>query len=162
MTGETVFVQCAQTVAGSRENALDYDDCTSGPTIFTYVEDNPVSNIDPFGLIKGNGIPLGCANAANAAAYAAAGMSPCPPDPAQEKAERDAYHKICDEPPPPNLSPCDLILWKIGRANRCISSRQDYVTKWNDTYAGHKNQIEQRRKEVANLEKEFKEKCCGK
>ncbi len=53
--GETVFVQCAQTVTGYREKALRYDEVVSGPTIYTYVLGNPVSLIDPLGLDPANG-----------------------------------------------------------------------------------------------------------
>src|SRR5208282_3710588 len=48
--GETVFVQSAQTVTASRQNAFDYDECMSGSIIYTYVENNPLSFIDPSGL----------------------------------------------------------------------------------------------------------------
>src|SRR5208282_4947926 len=47
--GETVFVQSAQTVTASRQNAFDYDECMSGSIIYTYVGGNPLSRIDPSG-----------------------------------------------------------------------------------------------------------------
>jgi len=82
-------------------------------------------------------------------------------DTPEKKAERNAYHEICDQPTPDNLSKCDKTLWKIGRAKRCIEKRKAYMSKWSDTYAGHYDQIAKRQAELAKLEKEFAEKCCG-
>ena len=135
-TGEAVFVHTAQTVAGSRGNALGYDDCTSGPTIFTYVEGNPLIDVDPLGLIKkGPGITTGCANPANAAALAEAGMSPCPSDPAlqqeiEKEANRREYKRICNAPPPPGLDQCELAKWNLGKAQACQNAREENTKKW--------------------------------
>ena len=46
----SVFVYCPESRIASRENAFDYDECVSGSIIYTYVEGNPLSLIDPLGL----------------------------------------------------------------------------------------------------------------
>ena len=38
----------------------------------------------------------------------------------QQLRERKTYHKRCDEPPPPNLTGCDLLRWKLQRVKDCI------------------------------------------
>ena len=50
--GEPVFVHCAQTVTASGQNALFYDGGASGQIIYTYVGGNPLSRIDPLGLLN--------------------------------------------------------------------------------------------------------------
>ena len=47
---EPVFYIRPQALEASSKNGLTYDDRSSGPIIYTYVEGNPVSNIDPLGL----------------------------------------------------------------------------------------------------------------
>jgi RHS repeat-associated protein len=81
-------------------------------------------------------------------------------DSPERKLERQAYHRRCDESPPGGLSQCDLIRWKIQRAKDCIRMRQDYITRWRDTYPGHRDQIEKRQRELSNLEGQLKG-CCG-
>jgi RHS repeat-associated protein len=82
-------------------------------------------------------------------------------DSPEKRAERRAYHRDCDEPPPPNLSPCERLKWEIERAKRCIQKRKDYMNKWSDTYAGHFDQIANRQANLARLEMEFLRRCCG-
>jgi len=77
----------------------------------------------------------------------------------QQLAERKAYHRRCDEPPPPNLTGCDLLRWLLQRAKDCVGLRQGYVDKWNDTYKGHRDQIEQRQREIERLEERIKKEC---
>jgi len=101
--------------------------------------------------------------AAAAAAAAAAATIPSATsqhDTPEKKRERQAYHSRCDEPPPGGLSQCDLIRWKIQRAKDCIRMRQDYIRKWNDTYQGHVDQMNQRQQELSRLEESLKG-CCG-
>jgi hypothetical protein len=33
---------------------------------------------------------------------------------------------------------------------------------WNDTYKGHRGQVDQRRKEAEKLQKQIDKECCGK
>lgn len=73
--------------------------------------------------------------------------------------ERAAYHRRCDEKEPPGLSGFDLLRWKIRKTQDCIQMRKDYVTKWNDTYPGHADQIAQRERELASLQRQLA--CCG-
>ncbi|MBU1425895.1 MAG: fibronectin type III domain-containing protein, partial [Gammaproteobacteria bacterium] len=139
---------------------------------YTYVENNPLSKIDPtgeFAFILPALPAIGswiAANAANIGIGVGLGVLMSTPgdtaDSPEKKADRNAYHKVCDEPPPPNLNECDDIRWKIGRANRCIGMRKAYMSKWNDEYEGHYNQIANRESELARLERLLKEKCCGK
>jgi len=49
--GESVFFISPQTRTALRENALHYDEGVSGSIIYTYVEGNPISRIDPLGLM---------------------------------------------------------------------------------------------------------------
>jgi RHS repeat-associated protein len=87
--------------------------------------------------------------------------APAPlPDPDQQQKERKAYHQVCDERAPPDLKGCDLIRWKIQREKNCITLRQAYIDKWNDTYAGHQDQINQRKNGLDDLER-LLGKCCG-
>lgn len=45
------FFDSAQTVAASRQNAFDYDECVSGSIIYAYVANNPTNLVDPMGLL---------------------------------------------------------------------------------------------------------------
>jgi hypothetical protein len=49
-TGESVFFISPQTRIASSEIDFDYDELVSGSIIYTYVQDNPISLIDPLGL----------------------------------------------------------------------------------------------------------------
>jgi RHS repeat-associated protein len=63
----------------------------------------------------------------------------------QMRAERKNYHRICDEPPPPDLHGTDLLRWKLDKARRCQKARQDFSDKWFDGKAdpGHQAQMDQ-------------------
>jgi len=144
-----------------------------GANTYGYVGGAPLTHIDPYGnffffaavpLIAGGAVSLGEVGAAVAggAAVFALMVTPGDSEAAQQKADRDAYHKVCDEPPPPGLSFCDEVRWKIHREKTCISMRKQYMSKWNDTYEGHSNQISLREAGLRRLERLLEEKCCGK
>lgn len=155
---------------------------------YAYAGGNPLSNVDPTGQFVWPWPILGGAAAVGGAVGYGLGtlfynyhdvqiqdalekVFPYPVDPqAQQqsaaidpgKPDRDAYHAVCDAPPPPGLSLCDEIRWKIQRAKQCINLRQAYISKWNDTYPGHPRQIAQRRMELQKLEEQLRTKCCDK
>ncbi len=88
----------------------------------------------------------------------------------QQLTERKAYHKICDQPTPPNLKNprtlaewCAYWRWVVQREKECVRARQGYIDKWNDTYEGHVNQINQRNRTIQTLEEKIKNQCdpCG-
>jgi RHS repeat-associated protein len=58
-----------------------------------------------------------------------------PSDPAlQEAIEREAnrreYKARCNEPPPPNLDPCERARWELQRAKDCKALRQANTDRW--------------------------------
>jgi RHS repeat-associated protein len=57
---------------------------------------------DPQGSSGGGGTPLS------------------PEQEAEKNREHDAYHRRCDQPPPPGLCGCDLLRWQLQRAIDCI------------------------------------------
>jgi RHS repeat-associated protein len=105
-----------------------------GVNTYSYVRASPLMYIDPYGLQS----TLACANPVNAPACAAAGMiSPIvvPNDkdlqPAIEKeANRREYKRICDEPQPPNLDPCELAKWRLNKAQSCKAARDENTKRW--------------------------------
>ena len=48
---EPVFFIPRQALVASSKNALAYDGWSSGPIIYTYVGGNPISRVDPMGLL---------------------------------------------------------------------------------------------------------------
>lgn len=77
----------------------------------------------------------------------------------QQGRERDRYHNRCDEPAPPGLTGCALLRWKLQRAMDCASMRQTYMSKWNDTFSGHTDQILQRMGEIQRLQEQIRREC---
>jgi RHS repeat-associated protein len=71
--------------------------------------------------------------------------------------ERKYYHQVCDQPPPPNLDPCQLALWKLGRARECLRLRKKFRDDYGD--ADHDVQIPEREEEVRRAEEEVKYRC---
>lgn len=56
-------------------------------------------------------------------------------DPALQKeiektANQREAHRICDEPPPPNLNPCELVRWNLTKMLRCKAARGNLSDKW--------------------------------
>lgn len=49
---------------------------------------------------------------------------------AQREAEHKAYKDICNQPPPPGLSPCAEAAWKLNRNRMCRNMRQAWDDKW--------------------------------
>ena len=63
-----------------------------------------------------------------------------------------AYHRICDQPPPPNLDKCEFMRWKIKQLAQCVAARQS----WGNLYGlsdGQRKQIRQKTKEKETWER---------
>ncbi len=133
--------------------------------LFSYVGNNPIRSVDPLGLCAWD---LCIAEAwlidlaATATVMYFAGQAY---DEVQQKAERDAYHKRCDEPTPPGLDPCEQARWELEKAKDCKQMRENFAQKWcGNTYdKGHNKIMQQLQSTIDKLEKFLKSKqCCGK
>jgi hypothetical protein len=84
-----------------------------------------------------------------------------PGDKAQKKSERADYHRICDAPPPPGLSKCDLLKWKLNQRKQCKTARQQFADKWygGTMDSGHSDYMDNLDRSMAKLEEELG-KCC--
>lgn len=48
----------------------------------------------------------------------------------EQTANQREVHRICDEPPPPNLKPCELARWNLTKQLRCKAARNNLSNKW--------------------------------
>jgi hypothetical protein len=75
-------------------------------------------------------------------------------DEAQKDIDHKNYHRTCDRPPPPGLTPCQEARWQYRQAKACMRKRQDWEDRWGNakTKAPHQramNQVKQRMKNAA-------------
>lgn len=82
---------------------------------------------------------------------------------AERDAERKRYHQICDEPPPPDLDPCEKAKWNLNKAKIFKQAREDFSKKWynGDYDSGHQQQMNQIDRRIQNLKDFIAAKCCG-
>lgn len=48
----------------------------------------------------------------------------------EKGANQSEAHRICDEPPPPGLNPCELARWNLTKQLRCKAARNALSNKW--------------------------------
>jgi hypothetical protein len=65
----------------------------------------------------------------------------------EQGANQAEVHRICDEPPPPNLSPCDRAKWELNKARACKAARQAMTNRWfkgvfDAPHAAHMQQLD--------------------
>jgi RHS repeat-associated protein len=146
-----------------------------GQNLFAYVLNNPIQYSDP----NGTQLETVLGAAAKAAAIDAAGGGPADPigDLAaaavfaqgvaaaveeQKNKEQKRYHDRCDEPVPKCMTdPCQIAKWKLQRAIDCYGLRAGWEARWG-ILPGHTNQLEQKAREIDNLQKEIEKVCKGK
>ncbi len=149
-----------------------------GISTYAYVHSNPESRVDPDGQLDTSG-PLGQA-LTRAGVVDAAGGGPedligdalalgagaySLADAIAREANQREVHNVCDEPPPPNLSDCDLAKWKLTKALQCRQVRQTMADKWfGGTFdSGHAQRMAELDNEIARLRRAVDRMCkpCG-
>ena len=145
-----------------------------GPSTYAYASSNPYNRYDPSGTLDMSG-PLGQA-LRRAAIVDAAGGGPEDPigdvaaigafaatlaDEIARGANQAEVHRICDEPPPPNLNECELAKWKLQKALQCRAVRQRMADKWfGGTYDdGHAERMDQLDAEIKRQREAVDRKC---
>jgi RHS repeat-associated protein len=53
-------------------------------------------------------------------------------DEVQKDVDHANYHRTCDRPPPPGLTPCERAKWEYRQAKSCYEKRQDWEDRWGD------------------------------
>ena len=77
------------------------------------------------------------------------------------EANRREYKRICDEPPPPGLDPCELARWKLRKAKNCKAAREEHTRRWwGGRDARHSRQLfDDLDRAIRNAENEVMRKC---
>ena len=140
-----------------------------------YVSGNPLSGTDPLGLFDASPIKGTLPKLLPAAGAAAAADGPLPvgdvvalgilgvglADEIAREANQREVHRVCDEPPPINLDPCELAKWKLTKALQCKQVRQKMTEKWfGGTYdSGHAARMTQLEQEIESLRRRVDRLC---
>jgi RHS repeat-associated protein len=149
-----------------------------GLNTFGYVAAQPLKFVDPTGEIiflpaipalclagggtaaastaAGTGIGIGIGAGVGALGLATLMSGDTPVD--QRQSDYTAYKKRCEEKPPSNLSPCDLLIWQYDQARDCARLRKE----WDDKYwpGRHAQAIADWVRRHEMLLKKFNQQCC--
>ena len=146
---------------------------------YTYVDGNPLSLVDPSGLVPNpaeaacvagpNPVCLGGvafdaftwviapAAVAGGAALATAAKPPRVNDP-QAFQEWEAYKDAYKQPPPPNLDECEMLRWRLKREQNLLAARQAWDARWGNH---HPDAIQQSVNAVKNAEDKLRKAGCS-
>lgn len=71
--------------------------------------------------------------------------------------EWQAYKDQYDQPPPPNLDPCEMLKWQLQREKNLLAARQAWDAKWG---AHHADVNAQSQSAIKNFEDKLKRAGC--